>query len=54
MPFFQLYQITKEEKLFEIAKQICDTYSKFLKPDDSIRLHLTNDIVNLIKILYNY
>lgn len=52
MPFFQLYQITKEEKLFEIAKQICDTYSKFLKPDGSIRLHLTNDIVNLHAMLY--
>ena len=52
MPFFQLYQITKNKDLLKKGCNICDTYSKFQNPDGSFSLHLEKNTINLHTLCY--
>jgi len=52
MPFFQLYQITKNEEFLKNGCKICETYSKFQNLDGSISLHLGENTINLHTLCY--
>jgi len=52
IPFFQLYQITKNKNLLKKGCDICDTYSKFQNLNGSISLHLKKNTINLHTLCY--
>jgi uncharacterized protein YyaL (SSP411 family) len=52
MPFFHMYNITKEPIFLEKAELICNTFTKFQKDNGSLSLHLGGDLSHLHSICY--
>ena len=52
IPFFQLYEITKNDDLLKHAICISNAYEKFIQLDGSIKLHLQENIIHLHSLCY--
>lgn len=52
IPFFQLYQITKEKNYLDYAEKICNTYTRFQNADGSFSLNENSKVINLHTMSY--
>jgi len=52
MPFFHLYNVTKEPLFLEKAELICNTFTKFQSKDGSLALHLKDNLIHLHSLCY--
>lgn len=52
IPFFQLYEITREKNYLDYAEKICNTYTRFQNKDGSFSLNENSKIINLHTMSY--
>jgi len=52
IPFFQLYEISKNDDYLKHAISICSSYEKFKQSDGSIKLHSQENIIHLHSLCY--
>ena len=52
MPFFHMYDVTKEPIFLEKAELICNTFTKFQTKDGGLSLHLGDNLSHLHSTCY--
>ena len=52
MPFFHLYNITKQPLFLEKAELICNAFTKFQSKDGGLSLHLKDNLIHLHSLCY--
>ena len=52
IPFVQMYELTKDESFLNIAKKLCNTYTKYVQRDGSLSMHENTNEINLHTLSY--